>query len=41
MATGGYFGLQRVTSGYMWLEEITGGYKGESIILGKTFINML
>ena len=36
-----YFGLQRVKSGYMWLEEVTGGYRGESIILGKTFINIL
>ena len=26
---------------YRGLEEVTGGYKGESIILGTTFINML
>ena len=44
-------GLLWVTESYKWLhvvrrdyrglEEVTGGYKGESIILGKTFINNL
>ena len=34
-------GLQRVTNAYRGLDGFAGGYKGESTILGKTFINIL
>ena len=39
--TEGYKWLHVVRRDYRGLEEVTGGYKGESIILGKTFINIL